>query len=104
MIRYALKLNYWFSIFNGLYLLSRCITVEDDLPYRHNITIDNELTSLDEVKSTLNILQTNLDSCPTLVPLDSKYPFLSARVEDGVINYAKKVFYIKIYNLFWIKS
>ena len=68
------------------------MTVEDDLPYKHDINIASDsIESLDDVKNTLNILETNLDSCPTLVPLDSKYPYISARAEDQVINYARKV-------------
>lgn len=69
----------------------RCITVHDDLPYKHELTIASEINGLDDVRETLDTLETNLGSCSSLVPLDSKYPYLPSRSEDGIMNYARKV-------------
>lgn len=69
----------------------RCITVHDDLPYKHELTIASEISALDDVRETLDALEINLGSCSSLVPLDSKYPYLPSRSEDGVMNYARKV-------------
>ena len=77
-------------------LLYRCITVNDDLPYKHELPVfDCGETELNKVgitlAATLSVLESNLDLCPTLVPLNSKYPYLPTRSEDGIMNYAKKV-------------
>lgn len=74
-----------------IFLQSRCITVHDDLPYKHELTITKEVDDLNNVQTTLDFLESSLDSCPTLVPLDSKYPYLSIRSEDQVMNYSRKV-------------
>lgn len=71
--------------------MCRCLTVHDDLPYKHEITISGEKSELDKVRKTLDVLESNLDSCLSLVPLNTKYPYLPTRTEDGVMNYAKKV-------------
>ncbi|XP_046438760.1 histone H2A deubiquitinase MYSM1-like [Daphnia pulex] len=69
----------------------RCITVHDDLPYKHELPVfDCGANELNKVRITLDVLETNLDLCPTLVPLNSKYPYLPTRSEDGILNYAKK--------------
>ncbi|KZS04394.1 Uncharacterized protein APZ42_032694 [Daphnia magna] len=68
----------------------RCITVHDDLPYKHELPIACGANELDKVRKTLDVLESNLDSCSTLVPLNLKYPYLPTRSEEGVMNYAKK--------------
>lgn len=55
------------------------------------MVIGDESKSLEEVKSTLNSLETSLDSCPTLVPLSRQYPHLASRSDNGPMNYANKV-------------
>ncbi len=73
--------------------IHRCITVHDDLPYKHELPVFDcgAAIELNKVRITLDVLESNLDLCPTLVPLNSKYPYLPMRSEDGIMNYAKKV-------------
>ena len=55
------------------------------------MAIANDSNCLEEVRATLDILETSLDGCPTLVPLSREYPHLPSRSDTSPINYAAKV-------------
>jgi len=71
----------------------RCLTVHDDLPYKHDVTVSSKATiSLQQVRQTLDVLGRALVECPTLVPLDKAYPNtpVSAQREQQPVTYASK--------------
>ena len=72
----------------------RCLTVHDDRPYKHELSICNNSKDiqLDRVRETLDLLEATLDPCPTLVPLNGKYPCRFSGAEDAeTLTYARKV-------------
>ena len=65
--------------------------MHEDKPYKHDVNLVSETDCFEDVNDAFKVLGRVLDACPTMVPLESHYPYLPACSQVAVVNYAQKV-------------